>query len=503
MAILTAAPPPSTNTETVYRALRTFAERMNRPVTPADGWLSARVIGEFSAGKTRLLRELLADTIPPALFPVSSLERQTRLPLEITYGETPDLTLIERAEDCDRLGDPVRRFRTFPLREDLAEYDPLHYRLRLAIPEPRLFLPTGDRCQEGDTPKRLLLIDLPGWNSGADELAERDAASLLTGYYNLALVFVVDANRLDGAANEERLRDFLGALAEADFVSEPNLIVVITHCPSPDQARLTERMRVRVRSLWAELDESPDGLVLHLMAVDFGALEPDALATFRETFWSHLLAPLKEETAPAHPWIAGIRAWPADWDPRPRLSGAWNLLEEARTLLGRACIEGEFLPGMNRHRLLGLDAAGIYDHVRGPWLRQLDCQSPEQIAARLAAPPPLPDPHPLAGWWQGYWQVNLERALGPVRGFFQQADAALRALRPETQDVRAHLVERLTGPYREAVGALDSSFVCLVETAQPLATESQPERAAATLLSLSLLEARYADHYARARASLP
>ena len=499
MALLNVPPP---HTDTVYLTLRTFAERMNRPVTPADGWLSARVIGEFSAGKTRLLRELLADTIPPPLFPVSSLERQTRLPLEITYGETPDLTLIERAEDCDRLGDPVRRFQTFPLREDLAEYDPLHYRLRLAIPEPRLFLPTGDRCQDGDTPKRLLLIDLPGWNSGEDALAEQAATTLLTGYYNLSLVFVIDANRLDGTANDERLRDFLGALDEADFVGEHHLVVVITHCPPADQSRLTERMNTRVLNLWKELD-SGEKLVLRMMAVDFGTLEPSELAAFREEFWSHLLAPLKEETAPAHPWIAGIRAWPADWDPRPRLSGAWNLLEEARTLLGRACIEGEFLPGMNRHRLLGLDAAGIYDHVRGPWLRQLDCQSPERIAERLAAPPPLPDPHPLADWWQGYWQANLERTLTPVRAFFHQADAALRAISPETLDVRAHLAERLTGPYREAVGALDSSFSCLVETAQALATEPQPERALATLLSLSLLEARYADYYDRAKVSLP
>jgi hypothetical protein len=502
MAMLT-APLSSTNTETVYRALRAFAEHMNRPVTPADGWLSARVIGEFSAGKTRLLRELLADTIPSPLFPVSSLERQTRLPLEITYGETPELTLIERAEDCDPLREPIRRFQTFPMREDLADYDPLQYRLRLAIPEPRLFLPTGDRCQEGDTPKRLLLIDLPGWNSGEDALAEQAATALLTGYYNLALVFVIDANRLDGSANEERLRDFLGALAEADFVGEPSLIVVITHCPPADQSRLTERMRARVRGLWADLDGASDGLVLHLMAVDFGALGADELAAFREEFWSHLLAPLKEETAPAHPWIAGARAWPADWDLRPRLPGAWAVLEEARTLLERACIEGEFLPGMNRHRLLGLDAAGIYDHVRGPWLRQLDCQTTERLTERLAAPPPLPEPHPLAGWWQQYWQANLERTLSPIRGFFQQADAALRAISPETQDVRAHLVERLTGPYREAVGALDSSFVCLVETAQALAAETQPERALATLLSLSLLEARYADHYERAKISLP
>ena len=488
----------TTATATVYRALHTLAERLNRPSAPPDGLLSARVIGEFSAGKTRLLRELLGDWIPPALFPVSSLERQTRLPLEITYGESATLELIERANDYDTAV-VLETLSTFPRREELSDYDPLRYRLRLTIPEPRLFLPTGDHYGEDDhEPKRLLLLDMPGWNSGEDEIAESDAAGIMAGYHNLALVFVVNATRLDGQDNHERLRDFLSAFAEADFVGVPTLIVVITHCPRADRERLSARMRERVMSMWAELDQEPEALCLHLMAVDFAELTPDECTAFRESLWTHLLAPLPEEpTEPAaHPWIASMRHWSGDADPRPRLPLAAARITDARALLERACQGDDFLPGMNMHRLLGLDAAAIQARLLETWRRQLQCPDLEHLEARLATPAPLEDEHPLSLWWNHYWQDNLEQALAPTRRFFALADRALGEIQPDTPDLSAHLSVRLSEAHREAIQALDSSFTCLVETAKTLAEESHLERAVATLLSLSLLEARYADHYA-------
>lgn len=118
-------PEEPTATATLYRALRALAERLSRPAAPPDGLLSARVIGEFSAGKTRLLRELLGEVIPPALFPVSSLERQTRLPLEITYGEN----------DADRLvvefaANPAHELQTGVFRfHDHVQQDDRHRRI--------------------------------------------------------------------------------------------------------------------------------------------------------------------------------------------------------------------------------------------------------------------------------------------------------------------------------------------------------------------------------------
>jgi hypothetical protein len=492
-----------TATETVYRALRTLAERLNHPSAP-DGLLSARVIGEFSAGKTRLLRELLGEQIPPALFPVSSLERQTRLPLEITYGEPATLELIERANDYDAAV-VVQTLDAFPVREELGDYDPQHYRLRLTVPEYRLFLPNGDHYGEDDhESKRLLLIDMPGWNSGQDDIAEGDAAAIMAGYHNLALVFVVNANRLDGQDNHARLRDFLSAFAEADFAGTPTLLIVVTHCARVDRERLSARMRERVMSLWAELDQDAEALCLHLMAVDFAELTPDELSAFRETFWTHLFAPVQQEPTPAaaHPWIASIRHWSGEQDPRLRLPAAAARIIDARALLARACQDGDFLPGMNMHRLLGLDAAAIQARLLEIWRRQLQCPDLEQLAARLAVPAPLADEHPLSLWWNHYWQAHLEQVLAPTRRVFALAERALGEVQPDTPDLREHLAARLSTAHREALQALDSSFTCLVETAQTLSEESHLERAVATLLSLSLLEARYADHYALAKGNL-
>lgn len=494
-----------TATASVYQALRSFAERLNHPPAPPDGLLTARVIGEFSAGKTRLLREVLGEQIPPTLFPVSSLERQTRLPLEITYGDPAALDLIERANDYDP-ADVKKTLRAFPAREELVDYDPLCHRLRMTVPERRLFLANGDHYGEDDqNPKRLLLIDMPGWNSGDDDIAEHDAVDIMAGHHNLALVFVISANRLDGQDNQERLLDFLSTLADSDFVNEPTLIVVVTHCPRTDQERLGARMRLRVETLWQTLDQDLEALHLHLMVVDFAELTPDELTAFRKTFWTHLLAPLQQDPSlseEAHPWIAPIRQWSGQQDPRPLLPLAAARLADARALLARAFQEGEFLPGMNMHRLLGLDTAAIHARLLATWWRQIQCRDLEQLRERLAMPEPLADDHPLSVWWKHYWQPRLEQALAPTQRFFAQAERALRQVQPGTPDLNDHLTARLSDPHREAVQALNSSFTCLVETAQTLAEDTPLEQAVATLLSLSLLEARYLDHYNWARNSL-
>lgn len=488
-------------TEAVYRALTHFDEHMNKAVEPTDGILTARVIGEFSAGKTRLLRELFGELIPKNLFPVSSLERQTRLPLEITYGDTPQLSLIDRAQDFHPT-QTLEILSYFPQREDLLNHNPLRHRLRLALPETRLILPTGDGYSDDQSPKRLFLIDMPGWNSGDDEIAESQASNILTGYHNLSLVYVVDANRLDGDTNHTRLRDFLEAFADADFVGDSSLVFVVTHCPKADQSRFSQRATERVLKLWVALGNEPEDLALAVMCVEFAELNAAELADFRERFWRHLLAPLARPSTPQHPWIATVRNWPVDWDIRPRLIQAQTIVQTARRLIERACIDGEFLPGMNMHRLIGLDAAQIGDKVRQAWFRQLHSGSFDQLQQTLAVPEAIPRQHPLASWWLHYWQTNLEQTLAPMHRFFKQTDAAMSRLTPETADLQEHLTTHLADAYRQAGQALDSSFTCLVETAQTLVTEAQPEQAVATLLKLSLLEARYADHFEKAKASL-
>lgn len=476
----------------LQRSLQNFADRMQTAAALTDGFLTARVVGEFSAGKTRLLRELFGALIPEALFPISSLERQTRLQLEITYGEHPGLTLIEREADYK----PAQILETlahFPERDELTGHDPLMHRLRLSVSEPRLILDKGDGYSDDPRPKRLFLIDTPGWNSGDDALAEGDAGTILTGYHNLALVYVCQASRLDGVLNADRLREFLEALADADFLDQPRLLFVLTHCPAQDAERFRKRARDLVLRLWAELDREEAELGLDVFPVEFHQMAAPALQAFRDDFWASLLAPLKQTTPVGDPWVTAIRRWPAEWDIGSRVAAAEEILTRARALLERSRQGDEFIVGMNMYRLMGLDSAEMHKKLRATWRRQLGS---EFVDLDAWSPGVLPDEHPLADWWRSYWVLNFQNALQAAGNFFRQAEKAIDELTPGTEDLQAYLLAKLSHPHAEALAVLDSSFTALVKTAQALVDEPAIEKRVATLFSLSLLQARYEDYYA-------
>jgi hypothetical protein len=481
-------------TEAVQRCLKAFDERMQIGGQLTDGVLTARVVGEFSAGKTRLLSELFGQLIPEPLKPISSLEAQTRLQLEITYGDAPALSLVERAQDYHsaRL---VRQLDEFPDRQDLADLDPMRYRLRLAVSEPRLILHEGDGFSDDKTPKRLFLIDTPGWSSGDDELAEQEASALMTGHHNLALVYVSQAGRLDGVVNADHLRDFMSALADAEFFEQIQLLLVITRCPSADGPRMEKRARDLVHRLWAELGRDEDELSLEIFSVDFNAMSAQGLQQFRDRFWLSLLEPLKQPAQPVgHPWVAALRRWPDDWDLRPSLRATAQLLDRARRLLQQARQGDEFIVGMNMYRLVGLDHAALRKKVATAWFKQLGC---DPIELSQWSVPALPEPHPLSDWWSRYWQRQLERTLEPVQAFFDSTREAIDRLTPDVEDLQAYLLSQLDRPHARALSALDGSFGCLVHTAQDLLDEPAAEKLVATLLTLSLLQSRYEDYYAQ------
>lgn len=473
--------------------MQSFTGHMQSNTQLADGFLTARVVGEFSAGKTRLLRELLGELIPEPLFPISSLERQTRLQLEITYGEVPELALIQREFDYSQ-GQQIKTLDHFPARNELAELDPWQHRLRLSINEPRLILQNGDGYSDDKSPKRLFLIDTPGWNSGDDELAEQDASSILTGYHNLALVYVSHTARLDGAVNAEHLRDFMSVLADADFLQQAKLLLVITSCPEQEAEHLQKRARKLVLQIWEELGRDADELELDILPIDFQQTTAAELQRFRDRFWSCLLAPLghSAQQIPRDPWITYLSRWPAEWAIRPHLSETALLLERAETLLHKACHDGEFVAGMNMYRLLGLGKAALCDKVMTTWLRQLES---DRAQLNDWSTPTLPEDHPLQDWWRGYWQAELEKVLEPVHTFFKVATQAIAQLNPETADLQQHMQSRLATQYQQALSALDSSFVRLIRTAKALSQEPAAEKQIATLLTLSLLQARYEDYY--------
>jgi hypothetical protein len=479
-------------TQALQRCLQAFDERMQPQLS--DGVLTARVVGEFSAGKTRLLSELFGHQIPEPLRPISSLEAQTRLQLEITYGDAPALSLVEREKDYDsaRL---VRTLGEFPDRQRLADLDPMRFRLRLSVNEPRLILHEGDGYSADKTPKRLFLIDTPGWSSGDDELAEQEASALMTGYHNLALVYVSQAGRLDGVVNADHLRDFMSALADAEFLDQAKLLLVVTRCSPDDAQRMEQLARKLVHRLWAELGREESDLSLDVFCVDFHAMPPEPLQQFRDGFWRSLLEPLKQPLQPeGHPWVASLRRWPDHWDLRPGLRFSVQLLDRARTLLQQARQDDEFVAGMNMYRLTGLDNAAMRKKVTTTWLRQLGCEQSELGAWSV---PALSDDHPLSDWWSSYWQQQLGQMLAPVQAFFDAALKTIDRLTPDIKDLNEYLLAELDRPHASALSALDSSFTCLIQTTQDLIDEPAAEKRLATLFSLSLLQARYEDYYAQ------
>ena len=87
--------------------------------------------------------------------------------------------------------------------------------------------------------------------------------------------------------------------------------------------------------------------------------------------------------------------------------------------------------------------------------------------------------------------------LAPVQSFFDAALQAIDRLTPDIKDLKDYLLSELDRPHARAQSALDSSFSCLVQTAQELLDEPAAEKRLATLFTLSLLQSRYEDYYAQ------
>lgn len=484
----------------IVAAIEKFAQQMQQSTQLEDGVLTARVVGEFSAGKTRLLKELLSSTMPDDLFPVSSIERQTKLQLEISYGEQAELTLIERENDYDA-AKVIKKLTRFPLRDDIdsSMYSPEKHRLQLSVPEPHFILPTGDGFSDKKVPMRLFLIDTPGWNSGEDDIAEREASQILTGYHNLGLVYVSDARRLDGKTNKEHLSDFLEVLQGADFLGKAHLVFVVTHCPEADQLRFQQRTAQQVKELWQSLGHDEDELNLHVLCVDFEELNPVQRQQFKAQFWQHLLEPLGDTKPQTDPWTLQIQHWPSEWDIRPKLAASYQALQSAKALLARCVINGEFVKSMNMSRLMGLNETQMRQQVTAKWLKQVEANSLEEIAIVFKFSVMLPKEHPLANWWQQYWHAKMIEILAASQAFLMAFEKALNTLKPQTTDLQQHFSAYLAPLYQQAVDAFDSSFTCLVDTAQALSKETATEKVLATLLTLSLLEGRYTEHYHKAK----
>lgn len=495
-----------TQRQPLFNSLIHFADHMQQQQPKlTDGCLTSRVVGEFSAGKTRFLCELLSDQLPEALYPVSSMQAETRLALEITHGEQVGLSLIEKPSDSHTAKNQVlQSFEHFPTRAEVMSADPFIHRLRLTLPEPRFILANGDGASEEQAPMRLFLVDTPGWNSGEDELSEQTAEALMFGEWNLNIVYVCHALRLDSQLNQDRLKDFLQALANkaGDFRVNPHLIMVITHCSSHERDKSIAKMQQRVYHDWAQmtqrmgLDDGELTLELDVLAYDFADFaqgDCPRRGDFRQRFWQafgrHLQQPKQIEQ---HPWVASIHTWPQEWQIQPIIQQQMAQLGMLRQLTARAKQDGEWVKNMNMTRLIGLDAAAITKRLTERWYSQIQLH-PDVM---LSTCPNLPKGHPLSLWWQHYWQPRINALVDAHQQLLNQVKQTFATVPNTTQDLNAYLCQQLDAPLKYANDSQQGSFLCVLTALNSMGADALADapRWLASLLQLSLLDASYQDH---------
>ncbi len=480
--------------ETVRETVEDLGREFSRAPELGDAGMAIRVIGEYSAGKTRLVRELIRDLAPAALLPVSSQEVQTRLPLEITYGETPALQLVRRTWDTEA-AQVLRDLSAFPERKDIADEDPRKSRLRLAVPEPRLTLAEGDGLYEGDTqPKRLFLIDMPGWNS-EDDASGAGGLELSEDWENLALVYVSHVTRLDSALNQCQLELFLQALRDGTLLRARDrlpLFFLITACPAAERAAVEKKLEERIR---ARLGDDATFLV-KIAAVDFNAMPAEELTRFRRVFWDHVLLESPSPALEQDSVGRRVENWPEAYALRPYFARCTDFIARLDALFSKVCATGSYMGGRSMRFFAGLDAPGIGRRARELWYKQLEAPAGLETISGLALPE-LPADHPLASWLEVYWYPRLRGFHERMLAFFTRADQTLGLLPPDIDDLEAWLAERLDDSRRAAREAMPRSFRRMCDIIAGLPEDMPEMRRMATVLTLSLLEARYDDAWRR------
>lgn len=478
--------------ETVRDTVENLGREFSRTPELGDAGMAIRIIGEYSAGKTRLVRELIGHLVPAALLPVSSLEVQTRLPLEVTYGETPSLQLVRRVYDTEE-AHVLRELETFPDRKDITDESPREMRLRLALPEPRLTLAQGDGLYEDDTrPKRLFLIDMPGWNS-EDDASGADGLELSEDWENLALVYVSHVTRLDSAVNQRQLDHFLRALLDGDLLRARDklpLFFLITACPAAERAAMEKKQQERIRDFLHDNDK----FLVRVMAVDFADMSEEELSHFRRTFWDHVLLESPSPALEQNSVGKRVENWPDAYALRPYLAQCMAVIARLDALFSRVYVNGLYMRGRSMRFFAGLDAPALVSRARELWYKQLETPEGLEAIAGLALPT-LPDEHPLAPWLEVYWYPRLRSFHEPMLAFFTRADQTLGLLTPDIDDLEAWLAERLDDSRRAAGDAMPRSFRRMCEVIAGLPEDMPEMRRMATVVTLSLLEARYDDAY--------
>lgn len=479
------------NLEIVEDAIKHFEEKIAEKFV--DETAVIHIIGAFSAGKSRLVRELLSEHEQAKnLLPISSQERQTALPLEITYAETANLFQFE-LNDYDK----KILLNQFPTREQQMQFNPELHRLRLEIPEKNLLLGNVELVSSDEGIKRLLLKDMPGWNSGDSFISENPLAGGLVSSDNISLVYVVQANRVDSQDDYIRLEAIFKAVEsfEAFFYGGFNLVIVVTHCETPEgNTAIETKLKNRLLELAEKVDFDLDESRINVLCIDFSEKYEKyySLNEFKSSFWTAVLNPIADKkTENTSSYFADKLEQP-DLQIKQPLTESLALLKQAKDFVHNFKKEQEFIQGMNNTRLLGMSEKERRAKVLNAWKKQVGELDIHKITNHSLQ---LPSEHPLEFWWTNYWLKNLSIIIESVSELSTMMQNAIEQLPLEVSDLQQYFADEVESEYISVKHKMQVSFISFCHAIEPLKAQSSNATIIATLLSLSVFDAKYCDYY--------
>ncbi|MDQ7074858.1 MAG: hypothetical protein Q9O24_06820 [Gammaproteobacteria bacterium] len=479
------------NSLLVKSAIEDFEEKMVAKFV--DEMALVYIIGAFSAGKSRLVRELLRSYNLAHLLPISSQDRQSALPLEITYSDKACLKQIDIKNTTEV------ELKEYPSRQAQKNYDSQRHCLRLEVPESALSLGDVSLISAEEGLKRLVMKDMPGWNSGDSFVSENPLTSGLVHDNNLSLVYVVRANGVDGQDDVDRLKAVFVAAEEGEayFYNNVNVVVVVTRCDDVAEfegirTRVTEKMDRLVKE--AELE---DEFNLTVLCVDFGKeSEKRDHSVFIADFWQAILKPIEADNGSSRGASASLAKqvahWKPEWDIRSKLASSLQLLRAAKTSIEGFKKEGEFILHLNSTRLMGLSVEQKRKKIAVAWKKQAgEWQHSSEAVKSLT----LAKDHPLALWWnEHYWLRGLSLKLQKVDRLFAKMEETVAAFPEKEVELQGFFTDKMEIAYVEARRSLFSSFYWVGEALENRLKGEGQDKVVATLLSLSIIDAKYSDY---------
>lgn len=279
----------SAQSEEIESALRDVEQRFQEETNPKanlnESPITIPVVGEFSAGKSRLLDEMLQGLAPDDLLPVSSPRKETLLPLEVTYGGEPNLGIVSRPTDSE--ANLVQPLSSFPTRGQLegSDLNLDECRLRLSVPaEELLWDEVPVPGFEG--PARVYLLDTPGWNSGeAPSVSE-----IYNGEDVPAIIWVSRHSRLDDRQAREELSDLVSGVDNFWPRTETGALYIfpfVTRWESSANAR--EHLNDTVEHLKkCTRDCLLDVVIGEPLVAEFEDISQESLENLQTSFWNNI-----------------------------------------------------------------------------------------------------------------------------------------------------------------------------------------------------------------------